>query len=297
MRDSAGGAIATSSAAPAGSLPSNHIGQIPVLEYHIVGDKNGQYERTRENFRKDLQLLYDRGYRPMTLAQMLDKDFSMIPDGMSPVIFTFDDASPSQFKYVDTNGTLGIDPTSAIGIWLDFAKSHPDWKGKATFCMLNGGASGHNFFGDATQFEGQKNSWRFQKLKWLVDNGFELCDHTLWHAQLNKYSDAVVQEQIARNLLGIDSAVAGYKVRTIALPYGIWPKNRPLAWQGSWINPKTGKPTNYQFEAVLEVAGGPTRSPFDPKFNAHSINRIEMVNDDLRKDLDQMDKAKSRFVK
>ena len=49
---------------------------------------------------------------------------------------------------------------------------------------------------------------------------------------MNKFSDAVVQEQIARNVMAIDSAVPGYKVRTLALPYGKWPKNRPLATAG-----------------------------------------------------------------
>ena len=111
------------------------------------------------------------------------------------------------------------------------------------FCMLNGGAAGHNFFGDGPKFDGQKKEWRFQKVKWLADKGFELCDHTLWHMKLSKYPDAVVQEQIARNAMGIDSAVPGYKIRTMALPYGLWPKNRQLAWQGSWTDPKTGRRT------------------------------------------------------
>jgi len=243
-------------------------------------------------------MLYDRGYRPITIRQMLDKDFSDVPAGMSPVIFVFDDASPSQFKYVDKgNGKLEIDPTSGVGIWNDFASKHPDWKGKAVFCMLNGGAAGHNFFGDGPGFEGQKGAWRFPKVKWLADNGFELCDHTLWHAQLNKYSDAVVQEQIARNLMGIDSAVAGYKVRTMALPLGAWPKNRQLAWQGSWTNPKTGQVINYHFDAVLEVAGGPTRSPYDPAFNPHSISRVQATGSGVKNALDQLDKTKTRFVK
>jgi peptidoglycan/xylan/chitin deacetylase (PgdA/CDA1 family) len=162
--------------------------------------------------------------------------------------------------------------------------------------MLNGGSAGHNFFGDGPKWRGQHRQWRFQKVKWLADNGFELCAHTLWHAMLNKYSDAVVQEQIARNVMGIDSAVAGYRIRTFALPYGIWPKNRELAWHGSWTDPKTGKPHPYNFEAVLEVAGGPTRSPYDPAFNPHSITRIQAVRDDIKKYLDRLDSTKTRFV-
>jgi Polysaccharide deacetylase len=293
--DSAGGTVAGQNTSV--KLPANPNGRIPVLEYHVIGGpKNAMYTRTAESFKADLEDVYKRGYRPITIAQMLDKNFSDVPDGMSPVVFVFDDASPEQFRYIEQNGQLEIDPTSGIGIWLDFAKTHPGWKNRATFCMLNGGASGHNFFGDATKFEGQKKEWRLQKVKWLADQGFELCDHTLWHAMLNKYSDAVVQEQIARNAMGIDSAVPGYKIRTLALPYGIWPKNRQLAWQGTWTD-KTGKVHPYKFDAVLEVSGGPTRSPYDPQFNPHSITRIEAIGNDISKTLDNLDKTKTRFVK
>ena len=114
---------------------------------------------------------------------------------------------------------------------------------------------------------------------------------------MDKFSDAVVQEQIARNQMAIDSAVAGYKVRTMALPYGIWPKNRQLAWQGSWTDPKTGQVHSYKFDAVLEVAGGPTRSPYDPQFDPHAITRVQAVGDDIVKTLEQLDKGKGRFVR
>jgi hypothetical protein len=291
---SSAGDIGHSKAVP---LASNHLGRIPILEYHVIGGaKNALYTRTVESFRRDLEDVYARGYRPITVSQMLDKDFREVPPGKSPVIFVFDDASAEQFSYIDNNGSLTIDSTSGVGIWLDFAKTHPDWKNRATFCMLNGGAAGHNFFGDAPKFRNQHKQWRLQKVKWLADNGFELCGHTLWHAMLNKYSDAVVQEQIARNVMGIDSAVAGYRVRTFALPYGIWPKNRELAWRGSWTDPKTGTTHSYNFEAVLEVSGGPARSPYDPQFNPHSITRIEAIGDDIKHQLDKLDANKTRFV-
>lgn len=276
---------------------ANKLGRIPVLEYHVIGgEKNALYTRTRESFRSDLEDVYRRGYRPITMRQLLDKDFSEVPTGMSPVVFVFDDASPEQFAYVERDGKIEIDPQSAVGIWLDFAKTHQGWGNRATFCMLNGGAAGHNFFGDNPKYMGQKKEWRFQKVKWLADQGFELCGHTLWHAMLNKYSDAVVQEQIARNVMGIDSVIPGYKVRTFALPYGIWPKNRPLAWQGQWTDPKTGQTHAYRFDAVLEVSGGPARSPYDPQFDAHSITRIQAIGDDIRRTLDRLDQSATRYV-
>jgi peptidoglycan/xylan/chitin deacetylase (PgdA/CDA1 family) len=294
--DSAAGAIGDTLV---GKLPANHMGRIPVLEYHVIGrEKNGLYTRTVASFKADLEDVYRRGYRPITIAQMLDKNFADVPNGMSPVVFVFDDASPEQFGYVEgADGTLTIDPTTGIGIWQEFMKTHPGWKNRGTFCLLNGASAGHNFFGDSPKYLGQKKAWRFQKVKWLADQGFELCDHTVWHARLDKFSDAVVQEQIARNLLAIDSVVPGYKVRTFALPYGIWPKNRPLAWQGTWTDPKTKQAHPYKFDAVLEVSGGPARSPYDPQFDPHSIKRIEAIGDDIRKTLDGLDKTKNRFVK
>ena len=40
--------------------------------------------------------------------------------------------------------------------------------------------------------------------------------------------------------------------------------------------PKTGKTLHYHYDAVLEVAGGPARSPYDPKFDPHHIWRVEL---------------------
>ena len=314
--DSASGAVSeapnspgagASSGAPAAAAPTaavstgggaaNPTGRIPVLEYHVIGgEKNTLYTRTAASYRNDLEQAYKLGYRPITITQMLDKDFRDVPAGMSPVVVVFDDASDSQFRYLEKDGKLVIDPTSGVGIWEDFARSHPGWKNRAVFCMLNGGAAGHNFFGDGPKFNGQKKEWRFQKVKYLADQGHELCDHTLWHMKLSQYPDAAVQEQIARNAMGIDSAVPGYKIRTLALPYGLWPKNRALAWQGSWTDPKSKQTHSYKFDAVLEVSGGPTRSPYDPQFNPKSINRIEAIGDDIVKALTKLQQTNGRMV-
>jgi hypothetical protein len=302
--DSAAGVTITRREASALNAPARNaaeygskLGRIPVLEYHVVGDSTrGEFIISRDKFQHDLQLLYDRSYRPITVAQLVDKDFRDVPAGMSPVVFTFDDASPEQFSYIEQNGKLEIDPKTVVGMWVAFNQQHPDWKNRATFCLLSGAMAGHNFFGDNPKWRGQKNAWRFLKVKWLADNGFEVCNHTLWHAQLNKYPDNVVQEQIARGALAIDSAVPGYKIRTFALPLGAWPKNRELAYRGSWTNPKTGKALSYDNEVVLEVSGGPVPSPFDPKFERNRITRYIVYGHELEKLLDRLDSTKSRFV-
>lgn len=259
---------------PTTALPPNEYGRIPIVEYHLVVDEDGSYAVSRERFRAELDTLHKLGYRPIGLAELLDRRIHL-PAGTSPVLFVFDDASPSQFRYVNNGGTLTVDPTSALGIWLDFAKDKPEWRHRGAFCLLSGAEAGRSFFGNKG-IEGQETAWRFAKLAHLDSLGFELCNHTLWHARLDKYDDAFVQEQIARGELAIDSAMPGYRVRGFALPLGMWPKNRPLAWGGAWTDPKSGRTLRYDYDAVFEVAGGPARSPHDPQFNPRSLPRIPL---------------------
>src|SRR5665213_4047015 len=49
----------------ASQLAPNKLGRIPVLEYHLIGDHDALYSRTREHFRADLEYVYKRGYRPV----------------------------------------------------------------------------------------------------------------------------------------------------------------------------------------------------------------------------------------
>ncbi len=284
-------------AAPSGPRTPNEMGRFPILEWHQVVDADGTYKVSRERFKAELEELHRRDYVPVNLSEILDKTFS-VPAGKTPMLFTFDDASPSQFRYIEKNGQLVVDPTSAVGILLDFIRTHPDWKPKGLFCLLPAAAAGHAFFGEKG-IDGQQSAWRFKKLQFLVQQGFELCNHTLWHAQLNKYSDAVVQEQFARGAMAIDSAVPGYKVRGMALPYGIWPKNRALTLSGSWYDPKSKRTVTYKHEAVFQVAGGPARSPYDPAFNPASLPRVPLQGGTkLTPTLDMLDKPGpgTRFV-
>jgi hypothetical protein len=210
-------------------------------------------------------------------------------------VLVFDDASPSQFRYLERGGKLVIDPTSAVGILEEFSAKHADWPRKAVFCMLPAAQVGRSFFGDKG-IEGQKTEWRFQKVRFLAEQGFELCNHTLYHANLGKQTDAKAQEFIARGDMAIDSAVPGYKVRTFALPLGMWPKNRELAKRGSWRDAK-GRTVSYKYDAILEVAGGPSRSPFDPQFNPLSIPRVQVIGDSaVTRTLNGLEKHGQRYV-
>jgi hypothetical protein len=274
---------------------ANELGRIPVLEYHLIGERENRWSRSWQRFARDLELLHARGYRPITVKQLVAGDIDVGP-GLSPVVITFDDASPGQFRYVEgANGELTIDSTSAVGVWNAFAARHPEWKGRAVFCVLPAATEGHAFFGDKG-IQGQKSGWRLHKVRWLIENGFEVCNHTLWHANLSRMSDTVVQEQIARAQMAVDSARPGYAVSTLALPLGIWPKDRGLLNSGAWRDPKSGRMIRYKLDAVLMVAGGPSRSPKDSLFDPMKIPRVQVFENELERLLDRLDRDGNRYI-
>lgn len=286
--------IGRAALAQAPSRAPNELGRIPVLEYHLIGERESRWSRNWERFQRDLELLHARGYRPITVRELVSGRID-VPAGLSPVVITFDDASPGQFRYIEENGRLRIDPTSAVGIWEAFAAKHPEWKGKGVFCVLTAASEGHALFGEKG-IQGQKSEWRHRKVKHLVETGHEVCNHTLWHANLAKMSPAVAQEQIARAQMAVDSAVPGLAPRTFALPLGEWPADRSILSRGSWTDPKSGRTVRYELDAILMVAGGPARSPKDPLFDPMRIPRVQVFGDELERVLDRLDRANERYV-
>lgn len=279
---------------PATSREPNELGRIPVLEYHLIGERESRWSRHWQRFAQDLELLHARGYRPITVRQLVEGRID-VGRGFSPVVVTFDDASPGQFRYIEAHDSIRVDPTSALGVWEAFAARHPEWRGRAVFCVLPSADEGHAFFGDKG-IQGQRTAWRLAKVRYLVSEGHEVCNHTLWHGNLSRMSDAGVAEQIARAQLAVDSAVSGHAPRTFALPLGMWPRNRDLLRRGSWREPRSGREVRYEFDAVLMVSGGACRSPRDPAFDRMRIPRIQVFAGELERVLDRFDRDIPRYV-
>ena len=246
----------------------NELGKVLILEYHLIQPEPSEWARTAQDFRRDLQMLYDSGYRALSLSDYVQGKID-IPAGMHPVIFTFDDSSPGQFRYLVRNGKKEIDPDCAVGMFLDFKKRHPDFGMKATFFVLPGAKEPHKLFGQP-EFE-------TEKLKELVALGFEIGNHTLWHANLKHYYEGVVRKQIASCVQAIDAAVPGYKVHTLALPYGVYPKELAWAVDGSYGN------ITYHNDAILKVSGGPAFSPFNARWDPLHLPRIQVYGNALER--------------
>src|SRR5439155_794947 len=116
-------ALLVASFAGAEPLPPNELGRVMILEYHKIDYPEARWTRTPENFRRDLETLYARGYRLIGLGDLIDGRIA-VPAGTTPVVLTFDDSSPGQFRYLEANGTAEIDPKSAIGILEGVTHSH-----------------------------------------------------------------------------------------------------------------------------------------------------------------------------
>jgi peptidoglycan/xylan/chitin deacetylase (PgdA/CDA1 family) len=256
-------ALAAGAAEP---LPPNELGRVMILEYHKIDYPEERWTRTPENFRRDLETLYARGYRLINLTDLLDRKIAL-PAGTTPVVLTFDDSSPGQFRYLEKNGTVEIDPKSGIGVLEAFIAERPDFGRAGTFYVLPGASKPNRLF-NQPEHEGRK-------LQYLVGRGYEIGNHTLWHANLGKYDEATVRAQIAEAQVWVRRHVPDYRIRTLALPHGVYPKDVSWALQGS------AKGTTYQNDAILMVAGGAAPSPFARKFDPVRLPRIQAVDRDL----------------
>jgi peptidoglycan/xylan/chitin deacetylase (PgdA/CDA1 family) len=258
-------AVSSSGQAGSGVAP-NELGKVPILEYHLIEPQETRWGRSVEHFRQDMELLYRSGYRPIGMAEYISGKVPLAA-GMKPVLFTFDDSSPGQFRYLVRDGKRITDPDCAVGMLVDFHKRHPDWSLKGVFFVLTGAKEPHKLFGQP--------EYEADKLRELVALGFEIGNHTLWHADLAKYDAQTIRKQLAMPVKQIGTMVPGYVLRALALPFGSFPKDRSLAVRGSFEG------TTYHNEAILMVAGGPAASPFSCARDLERLPRVQMVSGTL----------------
>ncbi|MCL5942449.1 MAG: polysaccharide deacetylase family protein [Actinobacteria bacterium] len=264
----------------AAAIGANELGLIPVLEYHLIGTPESQWTRTPENFRKDIALLKSEGYYPINLRDLVTGAID-IPAGKTPVVLTFDDSSPGQYRLLE-DGSL--DPDSAVGI-LQAAVAAGNWAPRGTFFILLDVRPK-----DKMVF-GQPESRR-RKLKQLVAWGYEVGSHTVTHLNLKKAPREESVKQLALSKATLEQYIGGgYQVETISIPFGEYPADDALLSRGEW----EGK--GYAYIGAVEVAGGPSPSPYSTEFRPLHIPRIQVTGDALANTLQMFkDNPELRYV-
>ncbi|MGO8673522.1 MAG: polysaccharide deacetylase family protein [Capsulimonadaceae bacterium] len=236
----------------------NELGMVPIIMYHdIKGKKPHGLAYPPAMFRQDLDWLYAHNYRPISLTQFVHGRIDS-PAGMSPVILTFDDGLRSQCNYLGDNQ---LDPDCAVGIMQAFHDQHPDWPTRATFFVLTDEDPRlpPPFY---------QKEYAQEKMQFLVQNGYDIGNHTVHHLHMNRLGDTQVVSEIAGAVEGIHKYLPDYNVETIALPYGDFPKNRTLLVTG------TANGITYHNLCAMNAAWMPSASPYLKGFDLYHIMRM-----------------------
>lgn len=237
----------------------NEMGMVMLLEYHRVQDNEGDYTRSIENFRKDLETLYSKGYRLVTFEELMSGRIT-VPAGTTPVAVSFDDSTESQFRYIKDGARTIIDPECALGLMQEFHRKHREFGCTALFNVL------------PSLFDQPK--YRKQKVEYLLDNGFELGNHTMSHLALGRLSDVEVQKEIAtaaKEMKKIDPRV---KLNVLCLPLGSIPKNQALMYDGSYEG------AAYHNDWALLVGSNPFYPGYHYKNPGRLVPRIQCMDYD-----------------
>ena len=117
-----------------------------------------------------------------------------VPAGTTPVAFTFDDATTYQ---IDFAADGSVKPATAVGIMLDFARSHPGFVPAGTFYV------------NRTPFGSDAAAKR--TLPWLTAHGFEVGNHTHDHIPLRTLTDDEVRKQVATGAAVIEDVLPGLR--------------------------------------------------------------------------------------
>ena len=249
----------------------NELGEVPIMMYHSIIDKKDSetpytggnvdkdgYSRTSESFRRDLEFYYQNNYRMIRLEDYVQGSIK-VEYGKSPIILTFDDGYDNNIKVtgLDESGNIIIDPNSAVGILEEFKKKYPDFNVTATFFITN------NLF--------NQKEYNEKILKWLVDNGYDIGNHTKSHNDLGNISESSVQEVISSVYKNLDNIIKDKYVHIVALPYGK-PYNKN---HNNFKYVLNGSYDNYSYNTIATLRVGWTSevSPFHTSFDKEYLKR------------------------
>lgn len=276
----------------------NELNSVPILMYHRIYDKKSSetgytggnvdaegYNRTAEAFEADLDFYYEQGYRMIRLTDYIDGNID-VEFGKSPIILTFDDGDRNAVVTgFEDDGTPIFDPTCAVGILEKYKEKYPDFNVTATF-FLNGGL-----------FMNKEDDAKV--LKWMVDNGYDIGNHTWSHPHLPECSAAEIEEEVGSLYKKLDELIPGQYVNIVALPFGqpASTKDDPK-FEKIFSGSHDGK--EYTTKAALLCAWTRAFSPFVTEFDHTCIRRIRGYDNngtefDIKQNFDQLADGK-RYI-
>jgi peptidoglycan/xylan/chitin deacetylase (PgdA/CDA1 family) len=179
--------------------------QVPVLCYHHIrpGKANNLYEVTVDQFKSQMKILADSGYKTVLPDQMYDYLYFGAPLPEKPVMITYDDTDEEQFS---------------------IAKPEMDQYGfKGVYFIM-------------TISIGRPNYMSQEQIKQLSDEGHYIASHTWDHSRFDRYKSENLKEignrkrqvndfelQLSDTKKKLEE-ITGKKVEHFAYPFGVWNK-------------------------------------------------------------------------
>jgi peptidoglycan/xylan/chitin deacetylase (PgdA/CDA1 family) len=248
----------------------NELGLVPIMMYHGIHnitdniytggniDKDG-YNRTVEAFKQDLDMYYKEGYQMIKLKDYINGIID-VDLGKSPIILTFDDGLSNNIKILGRNkdNSLIIDPSSAVGILESYKKKYPNFNVTATFFINN------ELF--------NQTKYNNDILKWLVNNGYDIGNHTKDHPKIADITKEKTIEEVGSIYKLLDTIIPNKYTHIVALPYGSpTTKDHP-----NFSSILDGNYNDYKYhtDSTLRVGWDANVSPFNINFDKTYLKRV-----------------------
>jgi hypothetical protein len=276
----AGGLLSALVAPPTQLMPRpaqspNEVGQILILEYHAFTTdpgQAGQWVRTLDAFRADLEWLYEHNFAVVPLRDVFLNRIAA-PRGKHPVVLTFDDGTVGQFRFLpQPDGTLRVDPNSAVGVLEAMFAEHPDFGRGGHFAVLP-----FNCFHvpNAPDQEPLCDA----KLRWLEAHGYGVGNHTVGHTDLLDVDDATFKSTIGDAITWAETAVPDSSADILTMPFGNYPDPEKHPEQMRWLRGGfTHEGRQVKLLGALMVGGGPAPSPVSVLWDPVKVPRIQATD-------------------
>jgi peptidoglycan/xylan/chitin deacetylase (PgdA/CDA1 family) len=253
--------------------------RVPIFLYHCIGSYPNQWHRATDDLKGDLETLYSRGYRSVRVEDVVNGRLDLA-ETPKPFGFRFDDNTEDQFRVLDSRPpgsavpTEDLDEKTLVGILERFKEAHPDFGTGGIFYLC-----AHRFRPDGALF-GQPEL-QATKLRYLLDKGYELGNHTYGHEYLSTLGTSEMRETIAKCDRMIESLIGDLigEVRSFAYPFADVPDA-----------PEKRKIVEERFAWSFVNRAGPLLYPCPPE-ERHVLPRVTVTRDfDMGAFLDQLER-------